>query len=69
MPIERDFNFKIKVLKYFLNTNRQQQKLSKNINKRYSLKSTRSRKCKWKIKSYSQKPNKTKSTFEKMYDR
>lgn len=29
MPIDRDFNFKIKVFKIFLSTNRHKQKLSK----------------------------------------
>lgn len=29
MPIDRDFNFKIKVFKIFLNPNRNKQKLSK----------------------------------------
>lgn len=65
MPINRDFNLKIKVCKIFLNPNRNKQKLSKNINKIYSLKSIASRKCKWKIKTDPQKPNKTKLTFEK----
>lgn len=33
MPIDREINFKIKVFKIFLNYDRHQQKLSKNIKK------------------------------------
>lgn len=68
MPIGRDFNFKIKVFKIFLTRDRHKQKLSKNINKISSLKSTASRICKWKIKLDVQKPHTTKELYENRFD-
>lgn len=69
MPIDRDFNFKIKFFKIFLNTNRTNKKLSQKLTIKHAVcRVSPVQKSKRKIKPDLQKPNIAKQLYEKKFD-